>query len=208
MKFKRRQVILVANIDYPFDNNIGKKTGVITEGGELGNHTVEDLLAAVKFVIENKLRNDAATIFGIHLKTEITATRFGSVSVFFTALLTGLSAICSYKEFFDSIQLIREHAELLLRSEVQRKFVPNLQVDVSVAHPRLDDPREMRVPRMFRKHFSPDIAEDFMFELGELYSPRRAGRDAFFWFLLISCVLLVGVLGWLVYAAVVKTYFQ
>jgi hypothetical protein len=205
MTRNKREVILEAHIDFEWDRR--QKGDTITQSSHIGEHSVSELVEDVKRIAQDYLRNDMASVFGMHIETRVVATRFGSVSVFSGVVLSGFVLISRYKNFYDSIQLIEHHSERLLRSMVREEYGRHLEVGVNVAHSRLDDPRAMRFPRGLRKHFPPEIAEEFLFEMGELYSPRRGSRDGFFWFLLVFCVVLLGIVGWLVRAAVLKAYF-
>jgi hypothetical protein len=205
MTRNKREVVLEAHVE--FDYNARKSGDTITQNSHVGDHPVSELVDDIKRLVEDDLRNDMASVFGLHIETRVIATRYGSVSIFFGVVLSGFVLISRYKNFYDSIQLIRQHSERLLRALLTQKYGRHLEATVSVAHPRLDDPRESRFPRALQKHFPPDIAEEFLFEMGEFYSPRRSSRDAFFWFLLVFCILLLAILGWLVRAAVIKTYF-
>ncbi len=175
----------------------------------VGERPVRELVADIGNVITERLPVDLANIFGLHVKTRIVQTRYGSVTVFFGVLLSGFTLIANYKGFYDSIQLIRKHCELLLEGLIRSKYDGELHSNVNVDHPKLDDPREMRFPRRLRHwldHYPPEIAEA-MWEFGSFGSANRGRRDAFFWFLLVLNIILLVALGIIVYGAVVKTYF-
>lgn len=205
MPLWKREVILNATIEYNYEA-LRSFGGPIRERGRVGDRQVSELVEDVTEIINHRLPTDLANIFGIHAKTRIVATRYGSVTLFFGVLLSTFSFIASYRDFFDSIQLIREHAGMLLRGLVNEQYSGNLDVNVSVVQPRLEDPRERHLPRLFR-HFPPDIVEDLVRQ-GYFAGVPGVRRDAFFWFLLLLTFLLLGVVGLLVYGAVVNTYFS
>ncbi|MCE5252496.1 hypothetical protein LLG96_20025, partial [bacterium] len=172
------------------------------------NDSIVSLEDVVKDVISSRLPSDMAHIYGLTVKTRVITTRFGSLTVFFGVLLSGFTFIANYKSFFDSVQLIRAHLTLLLSGRLQEKLGENLDITVSVEQPKLDDPRESRLPSEFRhffKHmqFEPEFVEAFSL----MAYQRQNRRDAFFWFLFVFCIILIGIISVLVFIAVKKTYF-
>jgi hypothetical protein len=112
--------------------------------------------------------------------------------------------IASYRDFFDSIRLIREHCEFLLESLLEDKHRHRtFNAGVRIEYPRLREPHDL--PLRYMKRFG---MIESAWALEEPWMPPRGPRrDGFFWFLLVLCLLLLGALGTLVYAAVVQTYF-
>jgi len=209
MSMLKREIIMSAKIEYGYEGRREERT--ITQKMKLENISQGFLEETVKEVILSRLPSDMAHIYGLTVKTRVISTRYGSLTVFFGVILSGLAFIANYKGFFDSMQLIREHLQLLLRGRLHEAFGEEMAIEVSVQHPKLDDPREARLPselRRFFRHMRPEPEFEEAFGLWQLLSVRRqTTRDAFFWFLLALCVLLVAVVGALVFAAVKKTYF-
>ena len=204
---KRREVLLSASIEY---RQSGDQVGMyISDKGEkLENIHPQMLEKEVTRVIEDRLPADLMDLFGVDAKIKVQGTRFRSLIVVFSALLSGYALIASYKDFYDSIQLIQEHCGLLLR-KLLRDLYPHriFNVDVSTRHPVLPDPYELSSPIRFweRRGTHPSKIPWELWGSPPLREHSR--RDGFFWFLLVLCVLLLAILGVLVYAAVVNTYF-
>ena len=208
MNIWKREIVMSATVDYSHEaRSKGQSIGPKTRFEDNSNSKLED---EVKEIISSRLPSDMAQIYGMTLRTRVITTKYGSLIVFFGVLLSGFTFIANYKGFFDSIHLIREHLGLLLTGRLRERFSDQLEISVSVEYPKLDDPREMRFPselrRLFRHMpFEPEFSEAFNFWQLMAHRPQR--RDAFFWFLLLISLSLIGVVGVLVFAAVKKTYF-
>lgn len=209
MNILKREIIMSAKIDYNF--NARQQGHTITPKTNLNSDFHISLEDEIKDVISSRLPSDMAQIYGLTIKTRMITTRYSSITVFFGVLLSGFTLIANYKGFYDSIQLIREHLKLLLAGRLHEKSGEDFDITVSIEQPQLDNPRESHFPidlRRFSKHmhFDPEFAEVLgLWQLTALQRHKR--RDAFFWFLLIFCILLIAILGLLVFAAVKKTYF-
>ena len=205
MSRKGREVVLEIYIDKEGE-------GKIKKGDQFDNCSISELVTDVSSIITDRLPADLADIFGVDIKTRVIGDpRYGSISIFFGVVLSGFTVIASYKSFFDSIKLIEEHCQLLIRGLLQDKYRGQLFANVSRRYPKLDDPRDMYLPKSLRrffggKGFGPGI-EDYFLELSQLDGIQGKKRDGFFWFLLSLCIILLIIVGILVYAAVVKTYF-
>jgi len=203
---KRPEVVLAAQIEYA---QTGDQQGMSIRADRKSNDLpLPDLRHEVERVIEHRLPSDLEELFGVEAEIRVRACRYGSLNVFFGVLLSGIGLIASYKDFYDSIQLIREHCALLLRELLQDRYPHRrFNVKVDLKHPYLSNPYDRHIPQRYWKRLGPELAET-LWALGEPPTAfQRPRRDGFFWFLLALCTLLLGALGVLVYAAVVQTYF-
>jgi len=203
---RRPEVVLVAEIEY---SRTSDQQGMSLRGDKSNSDSpLPHLRQEVERLIENRLPSDLEKLFGVEAEIQVKACRYGSLHVFFGVLLSGIGLIASYKDFYDSIQLIRKHCNLLLRELLQDRY-PHRSFDVKVEprHPHLPDPYDRYMSKRWQM-LGPEIAET-LWALGEPSAAlQRPRRDGFFWFLLSLCLLLLGALGVLVYAAVVQTYFS
>jgi len=206
----RREVILAARIEY---SQTQEQQGMSIHDSRSSRSSNEkmglpDLQREVERVIEDRLPADLEKLYGIKAEIRIHGCRYGSLSVFFGALLTGFGLIASYKDFYDSIHLLREHAELLLEELLGDRYSHHsFDVEVKIKHPRLPDPYDFYSPRRYWKMLGPELTESLWAFGAASPAAERPRRDAFFWFLLILCVVLMAALGVLAYAAIIKTYF-
>jgi hypothetical protein len=213
---KQREILLSASIEYSqsafrdssqYEDQMGMH---LSEKGEkLENIHPQMLEKEVTRVIQDRLPGDLMELFGIDAQIKVQGVRFGSLLVVFSVLLSGYSLLASYKDFHDSIQLIKEHCKLLL-SKLLRDLYPHRSFSVSVdtRYPTLPDPFELSSPLRFweRRGIHPAKLPWDLWGSAPLREHPR--RDGFFWFLLGLCVLLLVALSVLVYAAVVQTYFS
>lgn len=202
---KNREVIMAAQIEY---SQTGDQQGMSIRQDRKSNDFHPELRHEVERVIEKRLPSDLEKLFGIEAEIRIRACRYGSLSAFFGVMLSGFGLIASYKDLYDSIQLIREHCNLLLRELLQDRY-PHHRFDVKVdlKHPHLPNPYDTHPPRRNWKMLGPELSETLWAFGQPPEALQRPSRDGFFWFLLVLCTLLLGALGVLVYAAVVQTYF-
>jgi len=204
---KRREVMLSASIEYAqTKEQSGMRLGEKNQELDISSRRLQD---EAKRVIEDRLPADLADLFGIDAKVEVRGCRFGSLIVFFSVLLSGYGLIASYKDFYDSIQLIKEHCNLLLRTVLRDNYPHHdFKVEVETRYPTLPNPHDLYSPSRYWKRLGLHPSE-LPWELWESAPPpQHARRDGFFWFLLVLSTVLLGVLGVLVYAAVVQTYFS
>jgi len=163
---------------------------------------IERLEPDLRSLVEVEIPRDMSEIYGLTVRTRVLAVREGSIVAFFGVVLSGVAVLSSYADFFDSIHLIRKHAEMLLRRLVDYKYSRSWKVDVTIEYPKLRDPSDFLPWRRFRKRLratTDDWAEPIV---------ARTRRDGFFWYLLLLNVLLLAAVGWLVSAAVLRTYFR
>jgi len=203
----RREVLLSALIEY---SQYGDQDGMYLGDMRHQHDEVppEILQKKVERIIQERLPADLMDLFGIDAQIKVQGARFGSLLVVFSVLLSGYTLIASYKSFYDSIQLIKEHCQLLLKKLLREEYSHrSFNVSVDTRYPALPNPYDL--------HPGSRLSKMLGFPLSELpsalwapdLSREHPRRDGFFWFLLVLCVLLLVALGVLVYAAVVKTYF-
>jgi hypothetical protein len=155
----------------------------------------EGFETAVQDALTKTLPRDMKEIFGVEISVDIKAVKHGSLTLFFGVIVAGLSALSRYKTVYDSIELIGQQAESVLES--LRTRYGQFNIGVQAVYPRLRDP--------FDRHH-PLRHEMFLEEVGFSTAPQSR-RDGFFYFLLIWSIISLFVIGALVYAAVIKTYF-
>ncbi len=203
---KHREVILQACITFYHLEHRSDGCTYKTEEEEPDVHR-EKLEQEARRVIESELPSELRQIYGLEAKTQFIAIRDGSLIVFFSALVTGIGIIASYSDFFESIELIKKHARMLLKRTMHRLVSLETEVDVSAQFPRMPEPEDMFWPRRFRKRMG-HFAEEFFSSGFPWGVPSTPCRDGFFWWLLIMNMVLLAVIALLVGAAVKRTYFS
>jgi hypothetical protein len=164
-----------------FEINIRGKTEsehLLDEDGESGKKIEGMVIQTLTVDLKNHLRE----IFGLDVIINIKGSYYGSLTVFFGAIIVAYEVVSRYKSFNESIRLIEEQTEHLL----ERNLRP-LHLYVQGIHSYSTLPVELMIPS------------------SRFY---RSSRDAFFYFLLALSAIEALVICLLVYGAVVKTYFS
>lgn len=198
-----RNVVYIIKIEYAYDSQRPMQRK-ITGGGD---HQRPELESEVRNIVEHELPRSMRSTFEIDMETKVLDVRYGSLTVLFSAALKAYPLIASYRDFFDSVQLIKKHCAMLLAHLNGTSYANQLDINVDVYYPTLPDPNDSPW-RRFGRFFGPDSAE--LFAASSLFGTPRAGshRDAFFWYLLVMNLVLIALVGSLVYRSVVSTYFE
>ncbi len=197
MMWRRREVIFALNVEFNQQQ--------VSRGQRLGgsNEYPERLESEMRDVVEKELPSDLKTIYDIDVRIRVITTRYGSLTVFFGAVLSGAALVASYKDFVESMHLIRQHCSQLAQRIVNMRYGGDWQVGVSIQHPRLPDPEDLVPFKWFRRRFPFPEA----YPAPAFSEPPNGRRDAFFWFLVVTNMLLLGSVVALVWRAVSHTYF-
>ena len=207
MKRKPREVVFLASIDYNYnEKDKGKRLRLssLQSDNESGS-----LLTELKRTITSDLPADLHRIYGLSVETRVIDLQEGSILLFFSAAITAVGFFSNYADFFESIGLVKRHAQILLERVTRVRFGPECNVSVMEQYPSLPNPNELVPWRKMREMFGPEVYE--LWRSAPWFQSAGLGpskRDGFFWFLLILNIVLLGVVGALVAAAVMKTYFS
>ncbi len=90
-------------------------------------------------ILENQIPSRVEELYGITAKIKIKKIEYGSITLFFSVLLQGFQIISSYKDFRDSIRLIRDDASTLINQLMKNKYEEEFNVTVYIKYPNLDD---------------------------------------------------------------------
>ncbi len=201
-KSKTSRIIYSANVDLNYElktqgERLHRNKAFLLPKQEMKieSKKIEKLIKqTIKYDLEKEIKK-----FGVDIKTEINSTRYGSIEVFFTVFITTFSFIASIKGFYDSIIFIKKQTEKLLRSNLNEQFGDFFYVVVSAEYPSFES-REIS-----KEEF------DFLLSKRKPYGyfdtiNEKPKRDGFFWYLLISNIILLGIIGLLIIKAVINYY--
>jgi len=207
-RFRSREIIFETTIDFGYDLR-NKGIYLDNEVQSLENKklpTRTQVAEYAKNVVESQLPAELEHLYGFHVKIRLVDTRPGSLSLFFAAVFSIYTIIGGYKSFFDSIELIKEHTDKLLKSGLRERFnIPGWQVDTKSKYPSFESHK-------YKRDLRHAIMEGDIDDLEEIISPaivstNRQRRDPLFYYLLILNIFLIAIIGTLVFSAVKKTYF-
>jgi len=202
MAIKSKNIILSADIDYGYEM---RNKGIHLKRGSKDFEIKAEMVEKVaKNVISHDLPNEMQDIFGLPIKTKIIAVRDGSILIFFQVVLGAFTFISSYKGFFDSINLIKSQCQRLLRHRLKDEFGEEFDISISEEYPVIPELPYNYLYKLFGRKFpfEPELFSEFIFG-----TSVQKKRDGFFYYLIIFNIVLLILIGILVYAAVVKTYF-
>lgn len=204
---RRNEAIFQVKIDYPYDAK--QKGARLTETDS--NPNFEDRRSLPSYrraqeiasrAILKELPEDIAEIYDINIKTRIVAEREGSLVIYFGAAVTAYTLIGGYASFFNSLELIREHAVYLLEKAFLKEFPDRMDISISRQTHRSDG-------RLFRmKEMELFFDEYASSELPHNRQKRgwMIGRG-FFLYLLIMNIALLAIVGVISYQAIKAVYF-
>jgi len=210
-KFKK-EIIFTTEIDYNYNyKNKGYSLSPIRNNKELDNISVEKIEKISREIIEITLPKDIESIFGIIIKTKILKKEYGSIIFFFSVLFTGYTLFSNYKGFYDSLELIKRQTSRLLKSGINSMYGDMFDVTTNIEFPSFSEPLYSKFVNRFlkrSKHFEM-LLHEFPESLPLFYQHQNIHpqRDGFFYFLLTTTIIFGIIIGFLVYGAVIKTYF-
>jgi hypothetical protein len=149
------------------------------------DNTKDEIVHDIEQALTTELPRRFAEIYGMQIQVRLRYVGTGSIVMVFGVLIGGYTLVSQYQDFVDSLILIRNQAKSLIEAILRRlRGYRRTYVRVDVRH--IPSVAYMRGYR----------------EIGPLYH-----RDAFFYFLLILCVIQFAFIIALVAGAVIQTYF-
>ena len=199
MLLRKREAIFEAKVEYFTDQDSLRNHRISENSKE--RQVIEDLVTQTLTVT---LPRELESLFGLKVLIYIKGKRYGSLSVFFVAVLGTYVAVSRYKNFYESIRLIKQQAHDLLT--IALRPYGNFSVGVYDRYPMVDDPywEDWGFPPV-RRYPPVNLEPEFLGSELQVYQRKR---DGFFWFLFALCIMALGGIGLLVYGAVVKMYFK
>jgi hypothetical protein len=205
MRHKRREIVFLASVDYGYERrNKGMRMG----RPENSDFPYDRLEQELHTVIVSELPSDLRRIYGLNVESRVIEFQSGSVLVFFGAMISAVGFLSGYADFYESVNLIKQHTQLLIERLMRQRYGNDFDVSVVAKYPSLPDPEERFPGRRLRKMLGSEADEFLPVSAWVQGSPGQGPRrDGFFWFLLILNILLLGTVAILVWGAVVRTYF-
>ncbi|MBK7356381.1 hypothetical protein [Propionivibrio sp.] len=198
---RKKEIVLKATVRY--SDSKQENQSPLGVGRRVGDYPFERFERDVRTVIETRMPSEMQELFGVSVSSRVMRLENGSIEIVFAVIVGAASFLSGYAGFFDSIELIKRQVTALINRLLNDQYGGGFSVSTGTVWPRLRDPYDYPY-RHFRKRFGL-FEEDLLPFLTQGESGTK--RDGFFWFLLISNILLSFVVAILVWGAVAKVYF-
>lgn len=160
-------------------------------------------------IVENDLPRDLKERFGLETKINKVATYNGSLIILFNVILGTYYFIANYNKFCESVKLIKKQCNRLISKFLRDEHENNLIYSIEDEYP--DVTMRDRCVFVERSYRTTDIAQLIGNDTNIVENAEKS-RDGnsfiLLLYLIITNLLLVSVVGFLVYNAVKKVYFQ
>lgn len=156
--------------------------------------TYETLKSHIVAIINNELEPIAKIASKNAVQSvDVLETREGSILVLFNAVVDVMQFVGGIKDFYESVELIRNLADTHIKHRLEADYGNYFSVDTKVLTHSDKHPLDTDAVLSSKK------------ELSNVH--LRRGRDGFFYYLLIANVILLCLFVALVFKAVMKVYF-
>jgi len=204
MNLFRRRKPIKAIFGTKIDFRDNKEFGELEKGGSYHiprrsnqekQTSYDEIKSFATNLIEDELKKHLAKTVGLQIQDiRVTADYEGSIELVFVVLFSTFQFVAGIKDFYDSLRLIRNHAAKYLNRRLEEKYGPVFNVDANIEYPTIDRYEELFM--LFGHHDLP-----FPF-----HSHEHSKRDGLFFYLLISNIILLTIIGFLIFKAV-KSYY-
>jgi len=205
-KWRKNNAVFLAKID--FNDETKRQLGELKPGRgyrlsslesndenkikEVEYNTIKEKIVGI---IENDIKQTINESTIIHVKSVAILGEYnGSIEVLFSVVFTALGVISGIKDLYDSVQIIKEISRTIIKKGLEKERVNYFDVTLKTISPMGADNYSWR-----EKHYYGDIRES--------EDCQCKKRDAFFYYLLVSNIVLLFTLGAMVFKAVTTIYF-
>jgi len=159
-----------------------------------GSASYGDVRDFVEHVINKEIADELRELIDIPIKeVNVNRTYEGSLIIVFSVFINAFQFISSISGFRDTVKLIENTVNRHIKKRLDDEFSTRGYFDVNVKSERDND-----YGHFFEKHG--------IFPISFSSQEPRTNRDALFWYLLISNIVLLILVGLLVGKAVLKMY--
>jgi hypothetical protein len=150
-------------------------------------------------LIEKTLPREVEEICGLPVfDIRVNRTYQGSIELVLTIIFNTYQFIAGIKDFYDNLRLIRETINKFLKTRINNEFGDYFDVNSSISYPNTDyylNPEEFLMRNKGRYNLPVFINNG-----------QKPNRDAFFYYLLFSNIILTAIVIFMIYKAVAQTY--
>ena len=201
---KRTHLKAVYGLKVDFRGGIKKDYGELREGENYflphyRNKEVETSYLEIKSYLIKAVEEDLQPFLSKTtdikiLDLKLTGSYNGSIELVFTILFNSYQFIAGLKDFYDNLRLIRSQTNRFIRQRLESKYGEIFDVSTNIEYPSTDSHDDLFW--MMHKGGIPI----------KLHDSGNQKRDGLFYYLLVSNIILLSIVGLLVFKAV-KSYY-
>lgn len=151
----------------------------------------DDIVNEAVLIINNNLKSELQKYIFISIEeVQVQAVYEGSIEIIYSVVIGFLELVGGLKDFYDTVQLIREVGERHINKKMSDRFGRHFKVDTYVI-----------VPEKNYLHLEEKMMD------GYRMNNDMVKRDAFFYYLLVANIVLLILVFMLVFNAVKALYF-
>ena len=194
-KIKRYKAVFRTRIDFKHDE-INQKPlrpddTYYLKGSSNERVSYDDIVNEAVLIINNNLKSELQKYTFILIEeVQVQAVYEGSIEIIYSVVIGFLELVGGLKDFYDTVQLIREVGERHINKKMSDRFGRHFEVDTYVI-----------VPEKNYLHLEEKMMD------GYRMNNDMVKRDAFFYYLLVANIVLLILVFMLVFNAVKALYF-
>jgi len=160
--------------------------------------TYDDLKGFAINILQNELKDECEQFIDIPIiDIKVKSVYEGSIELFFVVIFGVIATMASIKDLHDSLDFLRTLAEKKLEKRFREKYGDYFKININKQIPRNTDYYDDL--KYVRRH---GLAPFFWSQ-----HEGKSKRDGFFWYLVVSNLVLLAIVVALVANAVKKMYF-
>lgn len=202
---RKKPAKAIFRIKVDFNDEYRKQYGELSEGQSYylpsfskqeKKTSYEDIKNFMTDIIEDDLRKHLSKTFGTQiLEIRVTADYPGSIELVFIVLFNAYQFVAGLKDFYDNIRLIQNYSSKYIEQRLNDKYGDAFNTSTYIEYPTINHYDEFFW--MFEKRGMPPFFHN---------SENLNNRDGLFYYLLVSNIVLITIIGLLIFRAV-KSYY-
>ena len=146
-------------------------------------------------IVNSELKSQCKECTDIPIEqVKVIKTYRGSINVIFSVLFNILGVVSGFKDLYDCVELIKTISDAHIKNRMEDKYGDLFDIRTRTIVPN-------------REHFYYKDIYDIYDELRDKVPVTHKNRDVFFYYLLISNIVLLVIIGLLVFKAVLMVYW-
>lgn len=190
----------VFNLEVDFDYEAKEKYGLLRPGHTYyfrksnrmsendSNTSYSDIVDYIVNIVNSELKTQCQECPNVSIEeVKVIKSYSGSINVIFSVIFNTLGLISGLKDLYDFVEIIKKLSEAHIKTKMEGKYGDVFDIRIRTIAPN-------------REYYCHDKMENIV-------AVTHKTRDAFFYYLLISNIILLAVIALLVYKAVLAMYW-